>query len=100
MPKHEIVVTEVARDDLIEMIEYVANENPTVAVKLADEIEKNILLLSDFSEMGVIPKKRRLAMKGYRVLVVTNFLVFYVVMDDIVEIRRILSSKRNYTKLL
>ena len=100
MPKFEIIVTEAARDDLLEIVEYITNDSPEAAMNLADEIEKNILLLGDFSDMGVIPKKRRLALKGYRVLVVNKFLVFYILLGSVVEIRRILSSKRNYTKLL
>ena len=99
MPKCEVVVTEVAQDDLIEIIEYIANDNPTAATNLADEIEKNILGLGDFPDMGATPKKRRLAMKGYRILVVNHFLVFYVVVGVVVEVRRIISSKRNYTRL-
>ena len=99
MPKCEVIVTEAAQDDLIEIIEYIVNDNPTAAINLADEIENNILGLGDFPDMGAIPKKRQLAMKGYRILVVNNFLVFYVVVGVIVEIRRIISSKRNYARL-
>ncbi|WP_209875542.1 type II toxin-antitoxin system RelE/ParE family toxin [Paenibacillus silagei] len=36
----------------------------------------------------------------YRSLVVENYIVFYVVLDDIVEIRRVLHGKRKYEDLM
>jgi plasmid stabilization system protein ParE len=50
--------------------------------------------------MGVTPKDRRLELLGYKILVIGNYLVFYVVRDDVVEIRRIIHGKRNYEFLL
>ena len=41
-----------------------------------------------------------LAAKGYRYLIVENYLVFYVVAGDTVQIRRILYAKRNYRSIL
>ncbi|MFZ5634181.1 MAG: type II toxin-antitoxin system RelE/ParE family toxin [Bacillota bacterium] len=53
--------------------------------------------LEDFPLMGAVPKNRRLTRQGYRILIVDNFLVFYVLLDNgTVEIRRIISGKRDY----
>jgi len=52
------------------------------------------------SVSGVNIKNRRLANKGYQMLPINDYLVFYVIDGNIVEIRRILSSKRNYAKLI
>lgn len=68
-------------------------------LQLADEIEQSILRLEDFPLLGVIPKNRRLAIKGYRILIASDYLVFYVIDHETVDIRRILSGKRNYIKL-
>lgn len=100
MPKYEIRVTELAKEDLADIIEYIANDNPSAAMQLADEIEQRILPLTDFPDMGANPRNRRLASKGYKVLVVNDYLIFYALTGDIVEIRRIISGKRNYAKLL
>ena len=75
-------------------------DEPEAAGTLLNEIDAAILHLEEFPDMGVTPKNRRLANKGYKILIVNTYLVFYVVAGDIVEIRRIVSSKRNYTKLL
>ncbi|HOE57481.1 MAG TPA: type II toxin-antitoxin system RelE/ParE family toxin, partial [Bacillota bacterium] len=53
-----------------------------------------------FPFIGVVPKDIRLQGLGYRMLIIENYLVFYVVLDDIVEIRRITSGKRKYDFLL
>ena len=46
------------------------------------------------------PRDLALAAKVYRVLIAGNYLVFYVVTGDTVQIRRILYSRREYRKLL
>jgi len=97
MPKHLISITEAAEQDLAEIVDYIAKDNPATALKLAEEIEQNILRLEDFPLMGAVPKNRRLTRQGYRILIVDNYLVFYVLLDnETVEIRRIVSGKRDY----
>lgn len=46
------------------------------------------------------PKDLALAAKGYRYLIVKNYLVFYVVAGDTVQIRRTLYARRGYRALL
>ena len=99
MPNHEIRITEAAYDDLLSIVEYIANDNSIAAPQLTDEIEQRIEALKEFPEMGIIPKLPRLA-RGYRILIVNDYLVFYVKLDEVIEIRRIVSGKRDYTKLL
>jgi len=45
-------------------------------------------------------KDTQLRLKGYRGLVVDNYIVFYVVKNNIVQIRRIIYRKRYYEWLL
>jgi toxin ParE1/3/4 len=95
--KYQINLTEVAEQDLTEIADYIAGENPSAALKVIVRIEKNILKLEDFPLIGVVPRIRRLARKGYRILIVDDYLIFYVIINNkIIEIRRILSGKRDY----
>ncbi|HAG11643.1 MAG TPA: type II toxin-antitoxin system mRNA interferase toxin, RelE/StbE family [Desulfotomaculum sp.] len=97
MPKHLINITAAAEQDLVQIVDYIANDNPTAALKLAEEIECSILQLEDFPLIGAIPKNRRLTQQGYRVLIVDSYLVFYVPLNNgTVEIRRNISGKRDY----
>ncbi|AGL02437.1 type II toxin-antitoxin system RelE/ParE family toxin [Desulfoscipio gibsoniae] len=101
MPKYPINITEAAVQDLAEIIDYIANDNSAAALKLVDKIEQNILQLEDFPLIGAIPKNRRLTRQGYRILIVDNYLVFYVLLNnETIEIRRIISGKRDYKFLL
>ncbi|OPY55815.1 MAG: Plasmid stabilization system protein [Pelotomaculum sp. PtaU1.Bin035] len=93
MPKHLISITEAAEQDLA--------DNPAAALKLAENIEQSILQLENFPLIGTIPKNRRLNRQGYRILIVDSYLMFYVLLDnETVEIRRIISGKRDYKFLL
>ena len=101
MPKHLISITEAAEQDLAKIVDYIASDNPAAALKLADNIERGILMLEDFPLTGTTPKNRRLTRQGYRILIVDSYLVFYVFLNnEIVEIRRIFSRKRDYKFLL
>ena len=56
--------------------------------------------LSKMPERCPKPKDLALAAKGYRYLIVKNYLVFYVIIGDTVQIRRILYARRDYSALL
>lgn len=80
--------------DVEEIFEYIASDALETAVELLDKFDASILHFESFLEMGTVAKNRRLANKGYRLLVIEGYLVFYVVLGDKVEIRRIVSGKK------
>ncbi len=100
MGKYSVEYLPLAYDDLEDIFSYIISDDPKAAETLLNEIDAAILRLEEFPDMGVIPKNRRLANRGYKILIVKAYLIFYVVAGDIVEIRRIVSGKRNYTNLL
>ena len=100
MDKHIVEYLPLAYDDLEEIFTFVATDAPGAATILLNRLDAAILKLENFPEMGTVIKNRRLANKGYRILIVDEYLVFYVLIGNVVEISRIVSGKRNYTKLL
>ena len=100
MDKHRVEYLPIAVADLDEIFIFVADNSPQAAMELIDRMDASIAGLESFPEMGLIAKPPRLARKGYRVLIVDDYLVFYVLLDDIVEIRRIVSGKRNCAHLV
>ena len=100
--RYNINYLPVARKDLIDIIEYIQEDNPKAALKFLNQIEDTISKLEDFPYMGATPKDTLLQYKGYRILVIQNYLVFYVVKENSleVEIRRIIHGKRKYDFLL
>lgn len=79
---------------------YAKIDSPKAALSMLDKIDETILRLKDFPELGVVPKDNRLKKLGYKVLIIGNYIVFYVVRNKTIEIRRILHGKRNYKYLL
>jgi toxin ParE1/3/4 len=97
--KYQIEYLPVAMRDLTEIVEYIQLDSPQNASSFLDRIDESISKLEDFPYLGAIPKDVRLQRLGYRMLIVENYLVFYVVIDDIVEIRRIIYGGRKYSFL-
>lgn len=94
--KYPIEYLPIAEKDLLEILEYIHNDNSSATLQFLEEIDKVISELAYFPYMGYIPKDQRLIQLNYRTLVVENCRVFYVVLDEIIEIRRILHGKRKY----
>ena len=88
--KYPIEYLPIAEKDLLEILEYIHIDNPSAALQLLEEIDKAISKLAYFPYIGYIPNDQRLIQLNYRTLVVENYRVFYVVLDEIIEIRRIL----------
>jgi plasmid stabilization system protein ParE len=98
--KYRIKYLPVAQRDLVGIIEYIKTDSPESANKFLNRFDKAVVKLEDFPSIGQIPKDNRLHRLKYRILVIDSYLVFYVVKDSIVEIRRILHGKRRYSFLL
>lgn len=98
--KCEVHYLPAAQQDLIDILNYIKQDNPTAALKLIHEIDGVISKLEDFPNMGVTPKDLRLKSLNYKMLVIDNFLVFYAIKGSIIEIRRIVHGKRKYSFLL
>jgi len=97
---HQIRYLGTAEKDLTEIFEYVQRDNPTAAASLLNRFDSEIQQLSAQPFMGVIPKDERLKRLEYRMLIVDNYLVFYVVKKKTVQIRRVIHGARRYRFLL
>ena len=98
--KHRIRYLPIAQQDLIEIFDYIREDNPTAATNFIDKIDKSISKLELFPKLGVVPKDYRLEFLGYRMLVIDSYLVFYVIIENIIVIRRIIYGRRRYSFLL
>ncbi len=100
MEKYKIKIFPRAKQDMEEVIDYLNTLSPDVALKYYDLLVEEIAGLSQMPERCPRPKDLALAARGYRYLIVKNYLVFYVIAGDTVQIRRILYARRNYKGLL
>ena len=85
------------KSDLVECANYISNklQNPIAAETLINDVESAILERLDcpFSFQTYHSKKNR-DMTYYRINV-RNFSVFYVVIDDVMEVRRLIYNRRD-----
>jgi len=100
MGNYELLIFPSAKQDLQNIIDYVNELSPDAAINLYDEIVKKIGTLSQMPHRCPLIKNPLLRAKGYRVLVVNNYLVFFIARKETVEIRRILYGRRKYEFLL
>jgi toxin ParE1/3/4 len=98
--KYDIKYLPIAEQNLTEIIEYVMLDNPDAAINLLNQLDQSISQLEFFPFQGVTPKDLRLQSLNYRMLIVNNYLIFYVVLGGMIEIRRILHGKRKYNFLV
>ena len=86
--------------DLNEIVDYITHrlKNPIAAEKFVDEVEKAIYdRLSCAESFGRYNSARERQHPYYRIQV-GNYSIFYVVIGDTMEVRRIIYSRRNLEK--
>ena len=100
MEQYEVRIFPSAQQDLLVVIDYLNTLSKEAALNYYDRLTSEISSLRIMPERYPRPRDLALAAKGYRYLVVGNYLVFYVVSGNIVQIRRILYARRDYKQLL
>lgn len=102
MKKYKLRYIPLFEDDLYDVLSYIANvlNNPQAAENLLKETEKAIY---DRLEMPLAfepyhsAKERR---DVYYRIYVGNYIVFYVVIGDVMEVRRFIYSARDFDRFL
>lgn len=100
--KYKIIYLPIAYDDLIEITENLLDNsfNEIETLKYINGLEKKISSLKRFPFRGKtynLGKKRK---EQYRIIIYKNYMIFYVIQNNFVEIRRILHEKRNIKKII
>lgn len=88
-------------DDLEEAVFYIRDvlKNPAAADRLLDRVEEAILEHAKAPTMAQVYKTTRSRPQPYYWFAVGNYMVFYVVFDDVMEIRRFIYGARDLTKM-
>jgi plasmid stabilization system protein ParE len=98
--RYRVEYLPVAERDLLDIVDYIARDRPAAARAFLDRLERAVARLELFPRSARQPRDERLRRLGYRVLVVENFLVFYVISRRTVQIRRVIHGARRYEFLL
>jgi toxin ParE1/3/4 len=81
-----------AADDLDDIAEYIARDNPQRALSFIDELRERCTLLTAFPENA--PLRRDIA-EGIRLVPFGRYLILYSVGDDAVLVERVLHGARD-----
>jgi plasmid stabilization system protein ParE len=100
MEIYKVIMNPKAESDLDEIAEGLAALSEQAALKYYDLIIGKIESLSEMPKRFPLAMDVQLRLRGYRTMYVKNYIVFYVIEGNIVEIRRILYARRQYEKLI
>jgi addiction module RelE/StbE family toxin len=90
-----------ARDDLDEIIEYIAQTNMTYAVKVLDKIELAVKNLDTSPKRGrIVPELERYGYVLYREIIVDYWRIMYKIENDIVYIMVVIDGRRNVEDII
>lgn len=88
--------------DLVQTVSYITNvlKNPDAAEKLANDVETAILdRLNNPMAFEPYPSVKKRKYPYYRIYV-RNYVVYYVVIGDVMEVRRFLYGRRDTDRYL
>lgn len=100
--KYKLTYLPIFQNDLTEAAYYISRvlKNPAAANRLIDDVEKAILeRLKSPDSFQPYQSKRKRNPPYYRINI-RNFSVFYVVIDNTMEVRRFIYSKRDIDAII
>ena len=100
MEQYDVKIFPAAKRDLIEVVDYLNTLSPDAAIRYYDLIIAEAATLTTMPARYPLAKDAKLRLRGYRLLPVKNYIIFYRIKGKVVEIRRILYAKRHYENML
>lgn len=88
----QLFITLQAEIDLIEIWQFIANDNPSAATRLLKDLDNRTKSLLANPELGVARPDIR---KNYRHLIHVNYLILYRIIPEGIEIVRYLHGARD-----
>lgn len=101
---YEILRTSTADEHIRGIAQYLTevSGNPTTALRFVDDLQDATQRLAEFPRLGSVPRWGALARRGYRMLRVGKYLLFYTIDDnkEQVVIAAVVHGSREYWRLL
>ena len=80
--KYELTITDPALTDLLGIAEYIAKDSVNNALKFHDKIIASLQNLEITPFIGTVTKIKRLKTAGYRMLIMDNYIAYYIIDED------------------
>ncbi len=90
-----------AQQDIEAHADYIARERPQSALAFVDAVERDLARLAEMPGLGSPRAFQQTQLAGIRMLAVTgfrNYLIFYRVVDDVLQVLRVLHAAQDYTR--
>ena len=97
---HKVVYLPLAEADILEAVDYIAFnlDSPSAAEDLLSEIDKTVKLITEFPYAFELYWTDRPMKDEIRKVSIKNYVLYYAVFHDTVEIRRFLHGRRDRSK--
>lgn len=101
MAERRVEWTAEARDDLLQVVDFIALNNPLTAERILNRLQSRALSLDRFAERGrVVPELRGTRFRQHRESIVNPWRVFYTIEADAVRVIALFDGRRNLRELL
>ncbi len=100
--KYQLKIFPMARLDMEQIFDYIAVElcNPTAAIGQINDFEKAFENVCTFPESCPYINNEYVKDKSLRKLIVNNYIAFYRIKDNEIQVVRVLYGMRNYEPFL
>ena len=98
---YDVIWANVAENDLKNIIEYIAVNSPSNALKIFENIKQKTSTLNSFPDRGrIVPELRDHGILQYRELVISPWRILYRLSDKYVYVLSVLDSRQNIEDIL
>jgi toxin ParE1/3/4 len=97
-----VVLERHAEEDFTGHADHIARDHPAVALVFIDAVERSLASLADMPEIGSPRAFRHSRLEGIRMWPVPefrNYLIFYRITGDTIQVLRILHAAQDYTRV-
>ena len=95
-----VVRLKAAREDILDIGVYLMDQNPAAATRFLNALEETLNSLADMPEMGRIYQVGTHELRRFPVRNFDKYLIFYRLLDDRIELVRIIHGSRDIPELL
>ncbi len=99
--RYEVIWSNIAEKDLIDIVEYISADSPSTALKSFKNIKQKASKLYSFPERGrVVPELRDQGIVQYRELIISPWRVIYRISEKSVYVLSVVDARQNIEDIL
>ena len=101
MTKYKVLIPSSVVYDIQEIVDYIAEDNASIALEILDRLENKINSLKEYPERGrVVPELLNQNIIEYHEIIETPWRIIYKIVDSNVFILTVIDGRRNVQDIL